>query len=148
MFFFKFFDGIRWFLILTWDLEKKRRKVIVHHTPTGGSTVVVAISVPLPYGLRPYGVERPPLSWLCHGLIRAGSHCLCYKVPNLVSASAPARYVKWRLLACQHATTKSSSSFASTVRLLPQPTAASSATAAVASQHFPTFIYSVSFTIN
>jgi hypothetical protein len=36
---------------LTWDLEKKRRKLVVHHTPTGGSTVVVAISVPLPYGL-------------------------------------------------------------------------------------------------
>ena len=31
--FFKFFDGIRGFLILTWDLEKKRRKVVVHHTP-------------------------------------------------------------------------------------------------------------------
>jgi hypothetical protein len=49
---------------LTWDFEKKRRKVVVHHTPTGGSTVVVEISVPLPYGLRSYGVERPPLSWL------------------------------------------------------------------------------------
>jgi hypothetical protein len=24
---------------------------LFHHTPTGGSTVVVAISVPLPYGL-------------------------------------------------------------------------------------------------
>jgi hypothetical protein len=52
-FFLKFFDGIRGFLILTWDLEKKRRKVVVHHTPTGGSTVVVAVSVPLPYGLFP-----------------------------------------------------------------------------------------------
>jgi hypothetical protein len=52
-FFLKFFDGIRGFLILTWELEKKRRKVVVHHTPTGGSTVVVAVSVPLPYGLFP-----------------------------------------------------------------------------------------------
>ncbi len=60
---------------------------------------------------------------------------------NLVSAGAPARNVKWRLLTCQHATTKSSSSFASMVCLLPQPTAASSASAAVASQHFLTFIY-------
>jgi hypothetical protein len=25
---------------------------------------MVAVSVPLPYGLRPYGVDRPPLSWL------------------------------------------------------------------------------------
>ena len=49
--FLKFFGGIRGFLILTWDLEKKRRKVVVHHTPTGGSTVVVAVSVPLPYEL-------------------------------------------------------------------------------------------------
>ena len=46
-------------------LRKKRRKVVVHHTPTKGSSVVVAVSVPLPYGLRPYGVDRPPLSWLC-----------------------------------------------------------------------------------
>jgi hypothetical protein len=60
-----FFGGIRGFLTLTWDLEKKRRKVVVHHTPTGGSSVVVAVSVPLPYGLSPYGVDRPPLSWLC-----------------------------------------------------------------------------------
>ena len=66
--FFKFFCGIRGFLILTWGLEKKRRKVVVHHTPTGGSSVVVAVSVPLPYGLRPYGVERPPLSWLCSNI--------------------------------------------------------------------------------
>ena len=36
-------------------------------------------------------------------------------------------------IACQHATTKSSSSFASTVRLLPQPMAASSMPAVVAS---------------
>jgi hypothetical protein len=34
-------------------LRKKRRKAVVHHTPTGGSTVVVAVSVPLPYGLFP-----------------------------------------------------------------------------------------------
>jgi hypothetical protein len=54
MFFLKvFFMELGGFLILTWDLEKKRRKVVVHHTPTGGSTVVVAISGPLPYGLFP-----------------------------------------------------------------------------------------------
>ena len=52
-----------------------------------------------------------------------------------VSAGAPARYVKWYLLAHQHATKKSSSSFASTVRLFPQLTAASSTNAVVASQH-------------
>ena len=63
MYFLKFFGRIGGFLILTWDLEKKRREVVVHHTPLG-SSVVVAISVPLPYGLRPYGVDRPPLSWL------------------------------------------------------------------------------------
>jgi hypothetical protein len=56
--FLKFFGGIRGFLILTWDFEKKRRKVVVHHTPTGGRSDV-AISVPLPYG-----VDRPPFSWL------------------------------------------------------------------------------------
>jgi hypothetical protein len=33
VFFFKFFGGIKGFLILTWELEKKRRKVVVHHTP-------------------------------------------------------------------------------------------------------------------
>ena len=52
---------------------------------------------------------------------------------NLVSAGAPARYVKWHLLARQHATSPSQS-FASTVRLLPQPTAASSTSPAVASR--------------
>ena len=36
--------------------------VVVHHTPTGGSSVVVAISV------WPYGVDRPPLSWLRVGV--------------------------------------------------------------------------------
>jgi hypothetical protein len=66
MYFLKFFGRIRGFLILTWDLEKKRREVVVHHTSLG-SSVVVAISVPLPYGLRPYGVDRPPLSWLWLG---------------------------------------------------------------------------------
>jgi hypothetical protein len=25
----------------------------------------VAVSVPLPYGFRPFEVDRPPLSWLC-----------------------------------------------------------------------------------
>ena len=35
-------------------LRKKRRKVVVHHTPTGRSSVVVAVSVPLPYRLRPF----------------------------------------------------------------------------------------------
>ncbi len=39
------------FLIFDMGLRKKRRKVVVHHTPTGGSTVVVAISVPLPYDI-------------------------------------------------------------------------------------------------
>ncbi len=60
MFFLKFFDGIRGFLILTWDLEKKRRNVVVHHTPTGGSTVVVAVSVQLPYGLFPMELRDLP----------------------------------------------------------------------------------------
>jgi hypothetical protein len=46
------------------------KTVVVHHTPTGGSSVVVAISVPWPYGygLRPYGVDRPSLSWLRVGV--------------------------------------------------------------------------------
>ena len=64
MCFFKFFGGIKGFLVFDMGLRKKGRKLVVHHTPTGGSTVVVAVFVPLPYGLRPYGVERPPLSWL------------------------------------------------------------------------------------
>jgi hypothetical protein len=32
MYFLKVFGGIRGFLIFTWNLEKKRRKVVVHHT--------------------------------------------------------------------------------------------------------------------
>ena len=35
------------------------KTVVVHP-----SCVVVAVSVPGPYGLRPYGVDRPPLSWV------------------------------------------------------------------------------------
>jgi hypothetical protein len=50
---------------------------------------------------------------------------------------------------CWHASTQQQSHRRrSTIRLLAQPTAASSTSAAVASQHFPTFIYSVLFTIN
>ena len=54
--FLKFFRGIRGFLILTGDLE--RRKTNVHHNPTRGRSVVVAISMPWSYRLRPYGVDR------------------------------------------------------------------------------------------
>ena len=67
---------------------------------------------------------------------------LKYVSLNLVSAGAPARYVKWRLLACQHATTSPSDSFASTFWRLPKPTAASNATAAVASRHLFIRFYS------
>ena len=59
VFFWSFLVEFRGFLILTRDLEKKRRKPTLHHTPTAGSSVVVAVSVPLPYG-----VDRAPLSWL------------------------------------------------------------------------------------
>jgi hypothetical protein len=63
-FFLKFFDGIMGFLILTWDLEKKRRKVVVHHTHRRqhrrGSCFCAAA-----LWTFSYGVKRPPLSWLC-----------------------------------------------------------------------------------
>ena len=45
--FFKFFGGIRGFSILTRDLEK-RRKVVVHHTLTGGSMVTDLLVHPSP----------------------------------------------------------------------------------------------------
>ena len=73
---------------------------------------------------------------------------LCRLISNLVSAGAPARYVKWRLLACQHATTSLSDSFASTFWRLPKPTAASNATAAVASRHLFIRFYLQFFHLN
>jgi hypothetical protein len=59
VFFFNFLAGIGGFLIFDMGLGKKGRQLIVHYTPRGGSTVIVAAFVPLPYELGAYEVVSP-----------------------------------------------------------------------------------------